>query len=244
MPSIKVKSVRGLDGYYHKIPAEGGPHSHCASCKCTPQYHSYLEAYVHRVLPDETHDRIPDCPPQPKRTIVKGEYFELNSIPEDTFIHEARRFCQCKPHYDAGVYVHNVTPKPFTPDNIKLRPSLFDPLTLEQLKDCPMNRGNELLKDNELGFGETMEPTANDIQEGGDHYLNMDIEPWDVVDTWPLEQRIGFYRGNLLKYTMRLGTKDEREGEAKKARHYAHKLAEVLEEASAELLKQPGVTGV
>jgi hypothetical protein len=26
-------------------------------------------------------------------------------------------------------------------------------------------------------------------QFGGDHYKRMGIEPWDVVDTWPLEQR-------------------------------------------------------
>jgi hypothetical protein len=29
-------------------------------------------------------------------------------------------------------------------------------------------------------------------QFGGDHYKRMGIEPWDVVDTWPLEQRIGY----------------------------------------------------
>jgi hypothetical protein len=42
-------------------------------------------------------------------------------------------------------------------------------------------------------------------QFGGDHYKRMGIEPWDVVDTWPLEQRIGYYRGGALKYTMRMG---------------------------------------
>jgi hypothetical protein len=47
-------------------------------------------------------------------------------------------------------------------------------------------------------------------QFGGDHYKRMGIEPWDVVDTWPLEQRIGYYRGGALKYTMRMGNKDER----------------------------------
>ena len=132
---------------------------------------------------------------------------------------------------------------------------------------------NELLKDPETGFGdddevvpekeyyddllvktphlfisnfstETMQPTANDIQEGGNHYKEMDIEPWDVIDTWPLEQRIGAYRAGVLKYTMRLGKKDDRGKEAKKARHYAEKLAEVLEEASEQLLKQsPEVKG-
>jgi hypothetical protein len=40
-------------------------------------------------------------------------------------------------------------------------------------------------------------------------YKSMPIEPWDVIDTWPLEQRIGYYRGGGLKYVMRMGTKDE-----------------------------------
>ena len=70
---------------------------------------------------------------------------------------------------------------------------------------------------------------ANETQEGGQHYKKMGVEPWDVIDTWPLEQRIGYYRGNALKYTMRLGTKDESLQEAKKAAHYLQKLIEVLE---------------
>jgi hypothetical protein len=40
---------------------------------------------------------------------------------------------------------------------------------------------------------------ARDKQVGGEHYKSMPIEPWDVVDTWPLEQRIGYYRGGGLK---------------------------------------------
>jgi hypothetical protein len=64
--------------------------------------------------------------------------------------------------------------------------------------------------------------------EGAEHYTGMDIQPWDVIDTWPIEQRIGFYRGNLLKYTMRCGSKDAAPAEIKKAAHYAKKLLEVL----------------
>lgn len=71
---------------------------------------------------------------------------------------------------------------------------------------------------------------ANAIQHGGTHYKDKAVQPWDVVDTWPLEQRIGFYRGNAQKYIMRLGDKDERLLEAKKAQHYIQKLIEVLEE--------------
>lgn len=73
------------------------------------------------------------------------------------------------------------------------------------------------------------EVTANKKQYGGDHYLNMGVQVWDVVETWPLEQQIGYFRGGNLKYTMRLGNKDERLQEAKKALHYAEKLVEVLE---------------
>ena len=66
-------------------------------------------------------------------------------------------------------------------------------------------------------------------QVAGTHYTDMPIEPWDVVDTWPLEQQIGYYRGNLLKYTMRMGSKDARSQEARKALHYAQKLVSTLE---------------
>ena len=71
---------------------------------------------------------------------------------------------------------------------------------------------------------------ANDKQIGGDHYKIMGVEPWDVVDTWPIEQRIGYYRGGALKYIMRLGNKDEMEQEAGKGLHYLEKLLEVLKE--------------
>lgn len=71
---------------------------------------------------------------------------------------------------------------------------------------------------------------AKNRQEGGEHYKVSGIEPWDVIDTWPMEQRIGYYRGNLLKYTMRCGLKDAQEIEIKKAAHYAEKLLEVLAE--------------
>jgi hypothetical protein len=71
---------------------------------------------------------------------------------------------------------------------------------------------------------------ANAKQVGGDHYKKMGIQTWDVVDTWPLEQRIGYYRGNALKYVMRIGAKDEEIQEAGKAVHYLEKLLEVLKE--------------
>ena len=71
---------------------------------------------------------------------------------------------------------------------------------------------------------------ANEKQVGGDHYKNMGVEPWDVVDTWPIEQRIGYYRGGALKYIMRMGAKDEAAQEIGKGVHYLEKLLEVLKE--------------
>lgn len=73
---------------------------------------------------------------------------------------------------------------------------------------------------------------ANQKQYGGDHYKNMGVEPWDVVDTWPIEQRIGAYRHGALKYLMRMGSKDEQLQEIKKCGHYIEKLIEVLSETN------------
>ena len=70
---------------------------------------------------------------------------------------------------------------------------------------------------------------ARDKQVAGTHYKDMGVEPWDVVDTCPIEQRIGAYRHGALKYIMRMGTKDENAQEIRKAVHYLEKLIEVLE---------------
>jgi hypothetical protein len=78
---------------------------------------------------------------------------------------------------------------------------------------------------------------ADDRQVGGAHYTQMAITPWDVVDTWPMEQRIGAYRFGTLKYTMRLGQKDMSVQEAKKGLHFMEKLVETLEEQEKESQK-------
>lgn len=71
---------------------------------------------------------------------------------------------------------------------------------------------------------------ANEKQFGGAHYKNMVISPWDVIDTWPLAERVAYYRGNALKYLMRLNDKDTPVLNAQKAGHYVEKLIEVLSE--------------
>ena len=73
--------------------------------------------------------------------------------------------------------------------------------------------------------------SANDRMVGGTHYKDMGVEPWDVVDTWPRDQRIGYYRGGALKYVMRMGSKDVEIQEIEKGIHYLEKLVEVLKNA-------------
>lgn len=69
-----------------------------------------------------------------------------------------------------------------------------------------------------------------DYQVGGDHYTRMQVQPWDVIDTWPMEQRIGFLKGNAIKYLMRMGTKGSGIDDARKAAHYLSKLLDTMTE--------------
>lgn len=74
--------------------------------------------------------------------------------------------------------------------------------------------------------------TARATQVGGNHYRAMNVQPWDVVDGWPIEQQIGFFRGNALKYLLRFGSKGRTPAaqveDIDKAIHYLQKLSEVL----------------
>jgi len=65
-------------------------------------------------------------------------------------------------------------------------------------------------------------------QAGGTHYKHMTIQPWDVIDTWPIEQQIGYHRGTALAYIMRAGSKGPRLEEFQKAEHHLQKLCENL----------------
>lgn len=70
---------------------------------------------------------------------------------------------------------------------------------------------------------------ASDRQVGGEHYKTLDVQPWDVIDAWPWDQRFGFYRGNALKYLMRAGRKGPATEDLQKAVHYIEKLIEVCD---------------
>lgn len=70
--------------------------------------------------------------------------------------------------------------------------------------------------------------TANAIQVDGSHYMDMPMQPWEVMESvLSHEEFVGFLRGNIIKYSLRAGRKEGATKDAEKARHYAQKLREV-----------------
>lgn len=63
--------------------------------------------------------------------------------------------------------------------------------------------------------------TANSKQEGGDHYKNKTIQPWDYI----IANDLGYLEGNIVKYVSRWKDKNGVE-DLKKAQHYLQKLVE------------------
>ena len=71
-------------------------------------------------------------------------------------------------------------------------------------------------------------------QVGGDHYMDMGIQPIDVMKAaFTSEQLEGFLRGNVLKYLMRYPQKNG-VTDVKKAQHYMEMLIKHLEKESTE----------
>ena len=71
---------------------------------------------------------------------------------------------------------------------------------------------------------------ANDIQIGGQHYKEMGMQPWDVMEAvLTHEEFVGFLKGNIIKYSMRAGRKPGTD-DANKASHYKMKLKEIQNE--------------
>lgn len=66
-------------------------------------------------------------------------------------------------------------------------------------------------------------------QIGGEHYLLLSIEPFDVMESWfTREQYEGYLRGCALKYLARYPNKGGVE-DIKKAIHYLETLVEHIE---------------
>lgn len=75
-------------------------------------------------------------------------------------------------------------------------------------------------------------------QVGGDHYLNLGIQPWDAMRCWmsPGEFQ-GFLRGNAIKYIARFRAKGGVE-DLRKAVHYLETLIAEIERAPSNLNHQ------
>ena len=69
-------------------------------------------------------------------------------------------------------------------------------------------------------------PNADAVQVGGNHYKDMGMQPWTVMQAvlTPEEFR-GYLKGNIIKYSMRAGKKADSD-DTGKAVHYRQKLDE------------------
>ena len=68
---------------------------------------------------------------------------------------------------------------------------------------------------------------ADDLQVSGNHYKDMAIQPWAVMEAvLTREEFVGFLKGNIIKYSMRQGKKEDSD-DAGKLKHYMQKLNEV-----------------
>lgn len=68
--------------------------------------------------------------------------------------------------------------------------------------------------------------SSNQTQIGGTHYLDLDVQPWDALESWLTpEQFVGYLRGNAIKYLARCDAKGGIE-DLQKAQHYLAKLLE------------------
>jgi len=79
----------------------------------------------------------------------------------------------------------------------------------------------------ELGTQLELFPTANDMQVGGDHYMDKAIQPWDYI----VSNNLGFLEGNIVKYITRWKDKNG-VADLRKAQHYLAKLIEVADETT------------
>ena len=69
---------------------------------------------------------------------------------------------------------------------------------------------------------------ADDKQVGGNHYKDMPLQPWTVMEeVLTHAEFIGFLKGNIIKYAMRAGRKGATDEDINKAFHYIEKLKEI-----------------
>jgi hypothetical protein len=74
-----------------------------------------------------------------------------------------------------------------------------------------------------------MSNPIHDIQIGGTHYKDMDIEPWEAMDAWStIDELIGYHKNTAIAYLAR----HRRKGgytDIRKAHHHLTKLVALLD---------------
>jgi hypothetical protein len=84
--------------------------------------------------------------------------------------------------------------------------------------------------------------SSRDRQVGGDHYLNMGVQPWDAARAWTtLDEYRGYLRISAIAYLARAGHKGLAEDDYRKAAHYLEALLETYAAADVEA---PGLGSV
>lgn len=100
--------------------------------------------------------------------------------------------------------------------------------------ELEMMNGNKVTIDDTYDFCKVNEPFTRkvDMDKRPSHYEGKD--GIDVIDflyqQLPFEEFKGFMKGNMIKYPVRSGRKDDEIEDIKKARNYADRLLEKLEE--------------
>ena len=68
---------------------------------------------------------------------------------------------------------------------------------------------------------------VDSYQVGGNHYLNLDIAPWEAMQAWMSKEAFaGFLHGNCIKYLARYREKNGVQ-DLEKCKHYLAKLIEI-----------------
>ena len=100
---------------------------------------------------------------------------------------------------------------------------LFPNLALTEAEEQELAH---MLQTSRLNAG-TNGTTADDMQVSGNHYKDMPIQPWHIMEAvMTHDEFVGFLKGNIIKYSLRAGRKDGSD-DAGKAKHYMQKLKEV-----------------
>jgi hypothetical protein len=103
---------------------------------------------------------------------------------------------------------------------------LFPKEFVATLTDAEEQELAHMLQTSRLNAG-TNGTSADDVQVSGNHYKDMPIQPWHIMEAVMTHEEFkGFLKGNIIKYSLRAGRKDGSD-DAGKAKHYMQKLKEI-----------------